>query len=97
MNISYCSDKYQYTMCKTFFDNDMHEKLSVFNLFYRSAPDKNNWAVVSGTREAIEMILGLGNMPESFFESFSQVRCMLIFKFAATVKDYWKCLCNGGG
>lgn len=87
MNISYCSDKYQYTMCKTFFDNDMHEKLSVFNLFYRSAPDKNNWAVVSGTREAIEMILGLGNMPESFFEKFLPGEMYADFrKFAATMK-----------
>ena len=74
-------------MCKTFFDNDMHEKLSVFNLFYRSAPDKNNWAVISGTREAIEMILGLGNMPESFFEKFLPGEMYADFrKFAATMK-----------
>ncbi|NCC46700.1 MAG: nicotinate phosphoribosyltransferase [Bacteroidia bacterium] len=69
-NISYCSDKYQYTMGKTFYDQNIHNKKAVFNLFYRSAPDKNNWAVVSGIEEALEMIRGLGTESESFFEKF---------------------------
>lgn len=70
MNISYCSDKYQYTMGKSFYQMGMKDKTAVFNLFFRSAPDKNNWAVVSGITEAIEMIKGLGTMDESFFEKF---------------------------
>ena len=44
MNVSYCSDKYQYTMGKSFYDKGMREKRAVFNLFFRKAPDKNNWA-----------------------------------------------------
>lgn len=70
MNISYCSDKYQYTMGKSFYQYGMKDKMAVFNLFYREAPDKNNWSVVSGVREAIEMIKGLGTEPESFYERF---------------------------
>lgn len=70
LNISYCSDKYQYTMGKSFYDNGMKEKVAIFNLFFRQAPDGNNWAVVSGTQEALEMISGLGSMPEEFFEKF---------------------------
>ena len=69
-NISYCSDKYQYTMGKTFFDKGFEQKRAVFNLFFRSAPDKNNWAVVSGIEEALEMINGLGTASEGFFEKF---------------------------
>lgn len=69
-NISYCSDKYQYTMGKTFFDQELQNKKAVFNLFYRSAPDNNNWAVVSGIQEALKMIQGLGSEQESFFEEF---------------------------
>ncbi len=69
-NISYCSDKYQYTMGKTFFDHKMANKIAVFNLFYRKAPDQNNWAVVSGITEAVRMIEGLGSESEDFFESF---------------------------
>lgn len=70
LNISYCSDKYQYTMGKSFYENGMKDKTAVFNLFFRSAPDNNNWAVVSGIREALEMIKGLGNEDISFFEKF---------------------------
>lgn len=69
-NISYCSDRYQYTMGKTFFDKGFQNKRAVFNLFYRSAPDKNNWAVVSGVEEAVKMISGLGSADEPFFERF---------------------------
>jgi len=70
LNISYCSDKYQYTMGKTFYDLGLQRKIAVFNMFYRTAPDKNNWAVVSGIREALEMISGLGSEDVSFFERF---------------------------
>lgn len=68
--LAYCSDKYQYTMGKSFFDCGNGEKTAVFNLFYRRAPENNNWAVVSGVEEVIEMILNLGSMPEKFFEKF---------------------------
>lgn len=67
---AYCSDKYQYTMGKSFLDCGQQDKIAVFNLFYRKAPENNNWAVVSGTAEVIEMIENLGSMPESFFEKF---------------------------
>ena len=67
---AYCSDKYQYTMGKSFRECGNGEKPAVFNLFYRKAPENNNWAVVSGTEEVLEMVANLGSMPESFFEKF---------------------------
>ncbi len=70
MNISYCSDKYQYTMGKSFYDAGMKDQIAVFNLFYRKAPDKNNWAVVSGIKESLEMIRALGSGTPDFFEKF---------------------------
>ena len=70
LNISYCSDKYQYTMGKSFFDTGKKDSIAVFNLFFRKAPDNNNWAVVSGTREAMQMIAGLGSEDITFFEKF---------------------------
>ena len=69
-NYAYCSDKYQYTMGKSFYDSGMKDCHAVFNLFYRKAPENNNWAVVSGVEEVIEMIGNLGNMDPSFFEKF---------------------------
>ncbi len=70
LNYAYCSDKYQYTMGKSFYDSGMKDQTAVFNLFYRKAPENNNWAVVSGTDEVIEMVQNLGNMEPSFFEKF---------------------------
>lgn len=70
LNNAYCSDKYQYTMGKSFYDNGMKDRVAVFNLFYRKAPENNNWAVVSGTDEVIEMVRNLGNMDPEFFEKF---------------------------
>lgn len=70
LNYSYCSDKYQYTMGKSFFETGRKDTVAVFNLFYRKAPENNNWAVVSGTDEAIECVLNLGNAEPDFFEKF---------------------------
>lgn len=57
-------------MGKSFFDSGMKDKIAIFNLFFRSAPDGNGWAVVSGVKEALEMIAGLGSEDISFFEKF---------------------------
>ena len=70
LNNAYCSDKYQYTMGKSFFETGRKDETAIFNLFYRKAPENNNWAVVSGTEEVIEMVMNLGNMDSEFFEKF---------------------------
>ncbi len=69
-DIAYCSDKYQYTMGKSFFEAGMKDKMAVFNLFYRKAPENNNWAVVSGVEEVVEMVASMGDRPAEFFEKF---------------------------
>ena len=70
LNNAYCSDKYQYTMGKSYLETGMYRKQAVFNLFYRKAPENNNWAVVSGTEEVIEMVKHLGTESEEFYEKF---------------------------
>ena len=69
-NVAYCSDKYQYTMGKSFYDCGRKDTMAIFNLFYRKAPENNNWAVVSGVEEVLEMIQSLGKMEPDFFERF---------------------------
>lgn len=92
LNYAYCSDKYQYTMGKSFYDSGMKDQHAVFNMFYRKAPENNNWAVVSGTDEVIEMIGNLGKMDPAFFEKFlpgeeyAEFRCYLAsMKFTGNV------------
>lgn len=70
LNNAYCSDKYQYTMGKSFYECGFKDKTAIFNLFYRKAPENNNWAVVSGVEEVLEMVGCLGKMPEDFFCRF---------------------------
>ena len=57
-------------MGKSFYQAGMKDKIAIFNLFFRDAPDKNNWAVVSGIRESLEMIGGIGSEKAAFFEKF---------------------------
>ena len=57
-------------MSKTFWESGLYQQEAVFNLLFRSAPDQNNWAVVSGTRDAVAVALDFGGQPASFFESF---------------------------
>ena len=57
-------------MGKSFYDCGKKDETAIFNLFYRKAPENNNWAVVSGVDEVLEMIDGLGRMPQKFFEKF---------------------------
>ena len=70
LNNAYCSDKYQYTMGKSFYETGRKDEKAIFNLFYRKAPENNNWAVVSGTQEVIEMVRHLGEADEEFFGKF---------------------------
>ena len=70
INNAYVSDKYQYTMGKSYLECGKQDQIAVFNLFYRKAPENNNWAVVSGTEEVIEMVQKLGTEPEEFYEKF---------------------------
>ncbi|MBR6346508.1 MAG: nicotinate phosphoribosyltransferase [Bacteroidales bacterium] len=70
INEAYVSDKYQYTMGKSYLECGKDKEIAVFNLFYRKAPENNNWAVVSGTEEILEMVLKLGSESEEFYEKF---------------------------
>ncbi len=70
LNFSYCSDKYQYTMGKSFYQTGRKDVRAVFNMFYRVAPENNNWAVCSGTEEVIECVRNLGTAEPEFYERF---------------------------
>jgi len=61
-------------MGKSFFDEGMKDKKAVFNVFFREAPDNNNWAVVSGVREVLLMIKGLGMKPKNSLKVFCRER-----------------------
>jgi len=85
LNTAYCSDKYQYTMGKSYLECGKDKEIATFNLFYRKAPENNNWAVVSGTEEIIQMIQKLGTEPEEFYEKFLPGEYLSTMKFTGAV------------
>lgn len=50
------SDRYQYIMCNIFRKAGKDKQKAIFDVFFRKAPDKNNWAVVSGITEVLDLI-----------------------------------------
>lgn len=57
-------------MGKSFYETGRKDEMAVFNMFYRVAPENNNWAVVSGTEDVVSMISGLGKEKADFYEKF---------------------------
>lgn len=47
------SDRYEFEMSQTYFKEGIHEKLVVFDMFYRTVPDGGSFAIASG----LEMLL----------------------------------------
>lgn len=57
-------------MGKSFFETGAKDRQAVFNFFYRVAPEHNNWAVVSGVSEVLEMVGKLGQESPDFYGRF---------------------------
>lgn len=64
------SDLYQYTMGYAVQRAGLHNKKVTFNIFFRKAPCGNNWAVVSGITEVLELIKEMGKHPKEHFKKF---------------------------
>ena len=87
-----CSDKYQYTMGKSFVEAEMHKQTAIFNLYYRTAPEGNNWIVVSGINEVLQMVDEMGKYPASHYEKFLASSNLELRHDGLTVEDYCKLL-----
>ena len=53
------TDLYQLTMAAGYYDQGVHERKSIFHLFFRSAPFKGDFALAAGLPLAIDLIKGL--------------------------------------
>jgi nicotinate phosphoribosyltransferase len=58
-NLSLLTDLYQLTMAYGYWKNDMHNRPAVFNLFYRTNPFKNPYAINAGLDLAIDFLKNL--------------------------------------
>ena len=47
-NISILSDFYEYTMAQGYFNENLDNKITYFDIFYRENPDGASYAIFSG-------------------------------------------------
>lgn len=58
-NLTLLTDLYQLTMMQGYYENDVNNHLVVFDLFYRTNPSKNGYAICAGLEQAMEYIENL--------------------------------------
>ena len=58
-NLTLLTDLYQLTMMQGYYNNDTNNHEVVFDLFYRTNPSKNGYAICAGLSQAIEYIQNL--------------------------------------
>ncbi len=58
-NLTLLTDLYQLTMMQGYYENDVNNHEVVFDLFYRTNPSKNGYALCAGLAQAIEYINNL--------------------------------------
>ncbi len=59
LNLSMLTDLYQLTMINGYWKNNMHDRHSVFQLFFRKNPFDNNFSIVCGLEDAIRYLNNL--------------------------------------
>ena len=59
INLSMLFDFYELTMGNGYFQNNMGNEISYFDVFYRSVPDKGGFAIAAGLEQVIDYIKDL--------------------------------------
>jgi len=57
--LSLVTDFYEFTMSNGFFNKDMQNTITYFDVFFRQIPDKGGYAIVAGLEQIIEYIKSL--------------------------------------
>ncbi len=83
-NLTLLTDFYQLTMMQGYFLRDKHRVKTVFDMFYRSNPDKNSFSIFCGVEELVEYIENL-KFTEEDIEYLRTFDC-----FRADFLDYLK-------
>lgn len=58
-NLTLMTDFYEITMMQGYYATNTHKKQVVFDLYFRSNPDKNGYSIAAGLEQAIEYIKNL--------------------------------------
>ena len=55
-NISILSDFYEYTMAQGYFNENLDNKVTYFDIFYRKNPDSASYAIFAGLEHLTEIL-----------------------------------------
>lgn len=55
-NLSVLSDLYEYTMAQGYFNENIENKITYFDIFYRKNPDNSGYAIFSGLEHIVELL-----------------------------------------
>lgn len=58
-NLTMLADFYEFTMANGYLENDMHDIVAYFELFFRNVPDNGGFAIAAGLEQVIEYIKNL--------------------------------------
>lgn len=58
-NMTMLTDYYELTMSQAYFDQGMHDKVAVFDLYFRNVPDDGGYAMMAGVEQMIEYLENL--------------------------------------
>ena len=58
-NLTMLADFYEFTMANGYLENDMHDIVAYFELFFRNVPDNGGFAIAAGLEQVIEYIQNL--------------------------------------
>lgn len=75
-NLTLMTDLYQLTMMQGYYEANMYNKITVFDMFYRKNPSNNGFAIVCGLEQVVEYIKSI-NFDE---EIIRYIKSLNIFK-----------------
>ncbi len=89
-NITLMTDLYQLTMMQGYFENNMTNKIAIFDMFYRKNPSNNGYAIACGLEQVVEYIKNI----KFTEEDISYLNDLNLF--TQDFLDYLKTFCFSG-
>ena len=86
LNLTMLCDYYELTMGNGYFDHDMGDKITYFDVFYRQNPDMGGFSICAGLEQVVEYIQNLHFEPEDI--EYLRGRNMFSEEFLDYLKNF---------
>lgn len=86
LNYTMLCDFYELTMGNGYFESGLGDKITYFDLFYRTVPDGGGFAIAAGLEQAVDYIRNLHFSEEDI--AYLRGRCMFSEPFLNYLRDF---------